>query len=293
MSKEFNNELKRELVKKGFKETDLEFSILRKNNGEEVEALSIYNLFPVEENGEKIAPSIHMTPFMESYENGRSIKEIAEEISAIVDNLRVSPTPNFKTEQITSWEKAKGRAVFVLVNKDKNEEMCQNAPHMDFLDYTLIFKVDLDGATVTINNGILEKWGISFQELLEVALKNTPAIYPGLFCSMPELLGISDMDEVLFVSTNKTKYMGAGAMLYEDFAPEKKGLNNPYVIPSSIHETLFVTDTAGGNIDELENMVGEVNAMDCVGAQEYLGSKVHRFNEIREEFSKAVKQALG
>ena len=72
----------------------------------------------------------------------------------------------------------------------------------------------------------------------------------------------------------------------------EKGIEDCYVIPSSVHECLMVYDREGASKEDLECMVREVNASDCISDVEFLSNKVYRYSEIKKEFHDAVENEL-
>lgn len=54
---------------------------------------------------------------------------------------------------------------------------------------------------------------------------------------------LAEIDDVIYVATNKKKVFGAAVMLYPNFLDHVREVigSNFYVIPSSIHEILIVS----------------------------------------------------
>ena len=63
----------------------------------------------------------------------------------------------------------------------------------------------------------------------------------------------------MYILSNKSKRHGAACLLYEDFLKEKFGNRTAFIIPSSIHETLFIPVIEGMTSDELNAMICQVN----------------------------------
>ncbi len=122
--------------------------------------------------------------------------------------------------------------------------------------------------TVTIDNKVAYKFELTEEQLYEVAVKNLDERFTPQVQKMSELLGLPELydNSPLYVVTNKEKIMGANAILlpqlFERFS--ENICENFYVIPSSIHELLFVEGEVG-KAEELQEVMGQVNSMACVG----------------------------
>ena len=63
----------------------------------------------------------------------------------------------------------------------------------------------------------------------------------------------------MYILSNKNKRHGAACLLYEDFLKEKFGNRTAFIIPSSIHETLFIPAMDDMRAEELNMMIQEIN----------------------------------
>ena len=142
-----------------------------------------------------------------------------------------------------------------------------------------------------------------FKELYQLAKNNTQRRYKGRVSNMLEIMGeiissdsdnldpdmvdaFFEMDSVyednmmpMFVATNSKKVNGAGVILYDGLLrtfAEKIG-GDFYILPSSVHEVIFVP--ANGDMDAryLIQMVKEVNATE-VSPDEVLSDNVYMYH---------------
>ena len=127
----FTAELASALEDLGYDKEKLEFSETQKNNGVTCRTLIVRNDLP-------IAPNITLEGFAEEFENGRDIIEIADYIDALIKEQ-----PDFsETDFNLTWDRVKDNIVFVLVNGETNRDLLNRAPHISFLDFAMIYKID-------------------------------------------------------------------------------------------------------------------------------------------------------
>ncbi len=180
-----------------------------------------------------------------------------------------------------------------VINAERNREYLKDKPHREILDLAVVYRIDAPAfsGTVAVNNGVAEKLGLTEEQLYEVAVKNLEERFAPKLMKMSELLGIPEMfeeDVQLYVVTNKEKLMGANAILlpsvFEEYS-EKAG-GDFYVIPSSIHELLFVEGEVG-KAEEIQEIMAQVNAMDCVG-NDFLSDNLYRYNSETKQIEFAL-----
>lgn len=269
-----------------------------KNNDLKLDGLTI-----LAENT-NITPTIYLNAYYEDYRAGRPMSDICKEITRIYEDHKVQET--FDAEKVVDFDAIKSRICFKLVNKERNRVLLQDTPFIEYLDLAIVFFVlvseEKDGnATITVKDRMLELWGIKdIKKLFTLAHKNTQRLFRGDIHTMLDILvdiisdseGLDsdiveeffhmDIDESgripMYVATNRQKLNGAGVMLYtgclKTFA-ERIG-SDFYILPSSIHEVLFVP--ADSHMDErsLVEMVREVN-MTQVAPNEILSDNVYRY----------------
>ena len=179
-----------------------------------------------------------------------------------------------------------------VINADRNREYLKDKPHREILDLAVVYKIDVPtfNGTVTIDNKVADKYELTEEQLYEVAVKNLDERFTPQVQKMSELFGLPELydDSPLYVVTNKKKLMGANAILlpqlFERFS--ENVCENFYVIPSSIHELLFVEGEVG-KAEELQEVMAQVNAMDCVG-NDFLSDNLYRYNSETKQIEFAL-----
>jgi len=113
------------------------------------------------------------------------------------------------------------------------------------------------------------------QEIFEETL-DSPAESLGDVCD----IRVTDISEPMYVVSNTQRIYGAAVILYEGVleAFAKKIGGDFYILPSSIHETLFIPANTGIEQEELLKMVREVNEKE-VSPDEELSDHVYRYHQ--------------
>ena len=254
-----------------------------------------------------LAPTIYMDSYYNDYKDGRPVSEIIAEVERAYNAYKVEQ--DFDVSSITDFNHVQDKICYKLVNRDRNKELLSDAPYLPFHDLAVIFYVvvseDRVGTgTVTVHNHLMEMWGNpDIKELYRIAKNNTQRRYKGRVSNMMEIMGeiishsadnvdpdvvdaFFEMDSVyednmmpMFVATNNKKVNGAGVILYDGLLrtfAEKIG-GDFYILPSSVHEVIFVP--ANGDMDAryLIQMVKEVNATE-VSPDEVLSDNVYKYH---------------
>ena len=294
-----------EAIKVGFEEAHPECSVMvhkvTKNNNLVLTGVSIRS------REVNIAPTIYMDDYYNDYKNGRPVMDIIAEIENIYNTYKLEH--NFDVNSITDFNHVQGKICYKLVNKGKNKELLLDAPYIQFHDLAIVFYVvvseDSDRTgTVTVRNNLMEMWGNpDINELYRIAKNNTQKRYKGSVFNMIEIMGeiishnvdniepniVDDFFEMnftyednmipMFVATNNKKVNGAGVILYEGLLKTfaKKIGSDFYILPSSIHEVIFVPANGDMDVRYLIQMVKEVNATE-VSPSEVLSDNVYKYH---------------
>ena len=254
-----------------------------KNNGIVLDGLVITH---PERN---ISPTIYLNPYYGRYLDGVSMEDICKDIKETY--FSHMPETDFDVTQIESFENAKDKIIMKLINFEENEKRLDTLPYMRFLDMAIIFQysVELENighGTITINNALFRKWDIPLEQIYEVALQNTPLLFPFLLKDILEYLPAFSSQETyseegmyqrVYVLTNSRKINGATVILYQNLL-EQLG-KDLILIPSSIHEVLLIPtdDVNGENLDYYNHMIQEVNET-VLTDEEVLSSHVYCFS---------------
>ena len=299
--KEFKERVQEELkdyLGNGYENVEVIFRKALKVN-QTLEQLCILGI-PGHENA---SPSIPVNAIYEDYLEKDSFEEAMEYLAdAVKESVRRMPhTPIKNGLDMSDVEK---HIFFTLVNTEQNQDLLKNVPHREFEDLSVVYRWNVGGDceglyTNIVNNDFAKQIGKSEAELFELAKVNTKEMFPVTVQNMNEIIAEMifgdyprDMREdfeatvaeipqerAMYVISNKARVFGASSLLYEDklFELANKLNSNLYVLPSSIHECIAISDESGP-AEELAQMVYEIN-MEQVDLSERLSNTVYHYDK--------------
>lgn len=181
-----------------------------------------------------------------------------------------------------------------LVNRERNSRLLESAPFIEFNDLAITFRrvlsLDNDGlATTIVNNNDVKRWRVSLDTLYKNALKNTQRMFPCVRQNLFDALkgryeGIDfddDCDNVdeLYMLSNTHGINGATAVLYDGMLEECANMvgDDIYILPSSVHELLFIRASADYTEDYYKDLIREANKV-TVSALDYLSDSLYMYS---------------
>lgn len=235
-----------------------------------------------------ISPVIRLNDFYQDYTKGRVFSNIVNQICEIYKEH--IPKEDFDVSKILKFENAKDHIVARLYGTENNAAFLSGKPYTPVEDLVVTYYIHLGYQdeslmSVPITEELRKIYGISTEELHELAMKNTLRIFPPQLQSMKDLMGnlmredimrefeipMEEAEELIkdrfdselpmYVLTNPEKLYGAISVLSPDTmdAIAKEVGEKFYVIPSSVHECLILPMNDTYSLRELEQMVKEVN----------------------------------
>lgn len=297
---EFAEDIKEKLSQRGYGDVMTSFHDIEKTN-QNYEAISVVQA------GSNIGVNFNIENAFASYEHTGDYEGVlASATGVIVGGLDQIPAVDVNV--LMNYEVMKEKLSVEVISADANEELLAKVPHDRIEDlavvYRFIMESNEDGrASILVNNDLIERMGVTHEQLRADALENSPEIRPVVIQGMNEVMkemmgpeayemfGIpDDTEEMMFIATVPDKNSGAGVLAYQDFmdqAAEKIG-GDFYVIPSSIHEILLVPDNGEVQAEGLKEMVQEVNATE-VSPEEKLSDNVYHYDSKEHIFELAEK----
>lgn len=247
-----------------------------------------YPVVDIARLGEQVSQLVYIDWMLDRVEGGDiDIQDAAREVITTYLDYEDEGVPEFA--KYLDKDTILQKAVFQMINREKNLERLLDMPHRDFLDLSVIYvvadEVDGDLYSIAVTHPFCEKYGIDDEELFDAARKNTMEI--GFWARTVEDILADDKGtsvEVLgsapplwAISTNTHRY-GASAILFNgefDKLAERYGMDL-YIIPSSIHDVLAVP-VKGIEPEELRCMVAIVNDSE-VHEEDLLSDNVYRYS---------------
>ncbi|MBR1479022.1 MAG: hypothetical protein IJ608_13845 [Lachnospiraceae bacterium] len=247
-----------------------------------------------------IAPNIYLENFFEQYQDGRDMADILQNIADV--RVQHEMEQGFDVSKITDFEQVKDKIICKLINAELNADYLADKPHTMVEDLAVVYAIDLGGSesghmTAPITNSLMEQYGITQEELHDIALHNlsesqiefktmrdvlVDLMFPdGIQPDDPRAFMLPPEEEnpSMYVLSNADKLNGAAALLdaktMEDIS-EKLG-GDFIVLPSSIHETIVLPVNEDMDRHTLEAMVQDVNAGQ-VAPEERLSDHVYMYD---------------
>lgn len=269
---------------------------VRKNNGVVMRGLTVM------QDDSNISPTIYLNDYYEEYANGNAT--LVNVVNDVMDTYyRNKVNQSVDMRFFLNYESVKGSVVYKLVNTEKNKELLEDIPHIEFLDLSIVFQCmvaqeELGTASILIHNVHMKLWDVTVEKLYKAAKENTQRLQKYEIKSMAEVLreimsaeetgecGCDDCMEdfpdsvPMYVLSNRSRVEGAACILYpnlvRDFA-EAVG-SSFYIIPSSVHEVLLLPAEDDGESAELKRMIREINDTQ-VGMEEILSYSLYFYDK--------------
>lgn len=247
-------------------------------------------LLSIENADSCISQVIPLNGFFKEYTSGGSLPEICSSIVEAYKMIRLHE--DSLLESLLDYSMAEASICYRLANLTKIRKRSVPVPYIPFLDLAIVFYVPFaqDGwfGTLTITNSLMQRWGISdIQKLYAAARRNTCSFFPARMEPMASLLDnlpeqdIPDEAESLplFVVSNSTMLHGASVILYEGLLKASADMFNDDLIllPSSIHEMLFLPASTCDCHESLKAMVFQVNRNE-LDADDVLSDNVYYYD---------------
>lgn len=298
------NDFKEEVVRALREKYDVRVEPVVKNNGLCLTGLIVSLSKTIErENGiSEVSPTLYAEYMYEEYKNGRTIDEIIEKITNVVENNSGCDSELMNTILIVrDFEKVKEFILPYVINTELNEKQLKEIPNRQFLDLSIAYRVffnreENQTASILIRNGLMESWNITEEQLYETAMKNLMAeeklisipSVSDMFTVLKALAGNnlrdlilgSDVDNKMWVVTNRCMLYGSILMLNREFMSKLyKGFGKEMiVIPSSVHELILIDETEGFEINEMNQIINEINEIQ-LQRDEILSNHCYRLTE--------------
>lgn len=297
---EFAEDIKQNFYERGYGEVTVNFNEVEKAN-QKYEAMSVVA------EGSNVGVNFNLEQAFAAYENSGDYQGVvASAANVIAEGLDNAPAVDVSA--LVNYDAMKDKLSIEVISAETNEDLLSKIPHDRIEDLAVVYRFVLESnengrSSILVSNDLIERMGITPEQLKADALENAPEIRPAVIQGMNEvmremmgpevfeMMGISEQtEEMMYVATVPDKNSGAGVLAYQDFmdqAAEKIG-GDFFILPSSIHEILLVPDDGQKGADELRAMVMDVNATQ-VSPDEKLTDNVYHYDSKEHIFELAEK----
>lgn len=184
-------------------------------------------------------PNIYLDDLYEEFSECGDLDEILHDTAQII--IGFTGTQNLSKNGEVNLEGYRDFVVHMLINTEMNRELLKNAPHREFFDLSVIYRLAIpepDGngyLTALITNDMLDEMRVSADELDELADKNSRRELP---------TQLFRLGPYLTMMTTDAKMYGAINLLRTDeikkISDEMDG--SLYLLPSSVHDLMVLKD---------------------------------------------------
>ena len=281
------------------------------NVGESRKINESYDGITVLKEGQHIAPAINLNHLFGDYQKHGDMDRIFDAISEIVTRRPEGMDLN----ALESYEAAKENLFIRVSNAETNKDLLEQVPHETVGDLAVTYHImigrDDEGfGSTMITNELLDKYGISVEQLKADALENSAKILsPSIesmnnvmarmmgmqnlaFESVPFEQAVEDFnfnEEGMFVLTNTNALNGAAVMFYPEVL-EQLGDHagvDLFIIPSSVHETIILPDDGVMQRPELESVIRDINANE-VSPKDRLSDSLYHYDSQEHRLERAI-----
>lgn len=301
-----------------YKNANMDIRQAVKNNDVVLDGLTIFN-----PNG-NMSPTIYLNSAYEEYQQGMDIEEVVGKIAdAYIEHIepREEYRFNFDLQEVKNYEVVKDFIYPKVSNLQSNVNRLSNIPYTQKEDLAITYHIWANGneesmGSITINNDLMELYGVSMDTLHDQAMNNMDKISPLKFESLQEtMVGMlaSDFAKEEGISIDEAKDLIRGSIPNDgpdvyclSMKPErtvpfiscvrmfskwwrKNSVGIIMCSPSSIHETLILPKSENMSFQRLQDMVQDVNAM-CVSEEEVLSDGVYQYDAKSHTFSRCDRQ---
>ena len=234
--------------------------------------------------------TINMDKHYKMYLAGKPLDEIVDLVQQQAMDA-FEERPDVDISRVKDYESLCSNVMMEAVSREKNAEYLQNVPHFDMADLSIIYRVNVAESrnqgigVITVDNRLLNSMGVSLDQFQKDVFDQVLSGDPPVLKSLTEVLGgsfigdISGPDGGLFLATNSNALYGASVIAIPGFldqAAEELG-GSFYILPSSVHEVLFLKNDQAMEVQDLENMVQEINES-IVSPEEQLSDRVYHYD---------------
>lgn len=236
-------------------------------------------------------PNLYFEDFYEFVKSGYSAEKA---VGLMADVVTSCPSQETLRKADFHMDKFRENIVWMVINREKNQELLQTVPHRPVpgLDLEIIYRLlvfspygNMVGGMV--NNDMMRSFRETEESLYERAKNHTRSALPVKIDNLSDVIveTSEDPDEDLsgidpspfYMLSNEMRTFGAAAMLYPDVLEEVALImgGDYYILPSSIHELMMIP-VSYGSAKMFQKMVRGANSS-VVSKGDWLSDQVYLY----------------
>ncbi len=253
---------------------DVDTIKINKNNGLSYEGIRILHRGAEH----KIFPLIRLDALYEAYSSSEmDMEECVKKVCSESETNEITESMEDFVKRIRNWDFIRKSIYPILLTTKDNGELLEKLVSVPMLDLSVAYIIRMkieDGTSgnIKITRQIFDEFKISPEELHRQAMENLKKdgyVFCEIEALMLKILNIErfeteqeDDEERIkaYVLTNASGTYGAAGILNEELLRQFAGDQDYFILPSSIHETIFVPATDMSDKETFDNMVAETNS---------------------------------
>jgi hypothetical protein len=258
----------------------------------------------IRRGNEKISPVLYLENAWQAYKNGQDMNTVLENLAQQY-MLNLDCQKDIYVDVPLEYESIKDRVIYQVLNKETNRNNLRERIYSDIgQGFVKVYAIHKElneigeSGSIPITHNLMRCHGYDMEKIQEAAEKNTPQIYPAAFCGVEQTLFDGRQDELtndnpdgegLYYLSNVTRCRGAGVLFYPGMQEKiaEHFRESYYVLPSSVHEVLIVTEKVGKTAQELENTVRDINHK-FISREDFLSNKVLMYDREKGQLRIAL-----
>ena len=248
----------------------IDTSVVIKNNGSKYNGLYIF----LDDTDRKSTPVLNLDNVYDVFEGGgMDMEECVREVCRQRETLKSSAEMDEFAESAKVWEQVKDNVFPILLSTEENRELLERLVSTPMLDLSVAYAVrggTIGGscANFKISKRLLECYGISSGQLHRQAMENMEKDgyeFHDLWSMITKMMDMEEKQDKdchvpeMYVLTNRDRTYGAAGILNSKLLKEFAGDRDFIILPSSVHETLFVPVNDETDKTFYDDMVIKVN----------------------------------
>lgn len=264
----------------------------------------------IQKTGTDLGMVIYLDKFFEEYQKGSAFDEIAAALYKKIVEAEIPEeiSGDYLKELVRSYEAAKPMIFCKLVNEKANRELLKGIPYFPFLDLAVIFYIQVaetssEQMAITIDNKIMEIWGIDSRQLYQDTMYHMKTNVPQQLQSLNNIIEgfLGEEEKIIFQEAmrkekcetsaelyclqNSSKF-GATSLLYGDTMEKlaEQVQSDLLILPSSIFEVLLYPDNGSRYYEDLQDMVQTINQAEVSG-EDQLSNSIYKYDRMTKKIS--------
>ena len=252
-------------------DAEIETGVTLRNNGSKYNGIRIF----LKGTGNRISPTFELDRLYRSFEDGTlNIRDCVWEIYHNRAALSSDGEVEEFAENISDWESIRGDIYPILLSTEVNSELLEKLVSTPMLDLSVVYIIrretfGKDIMSIKITKELMISYEITPEQIHRQAMINMKKDgyeFLDMESLITEMAGVKgtiekeiDSKPEMYILTNAARSYGAAGILNKELLQEFAGGRNFIILPSSVHEILFVPVTDESDQELFDKMVREVN----------------------------------